>query len=58
METIKTHLILEFSLLSFVVLAFQLISSFAAETQSSDPNKYLDAVREFADNVLKYYRDT
>lgn len=30
-------------------------------TESSDPNensKYLDAVREFADNVLKYGRDT
>jgi hypothetical protein len=28
------------------------------ETQSPDPNKYLNAVREFADNVLKYGRDT
>jgi len=30
-------------------------------TESSDPNqssKYLDAVRQFADNVLKYGRDT
>jgi len=24
----------------------------------SDPNRYLNAVREFADNVLKYGRDT
>ncbi|MBN1972914.1 MAG: ankyrin repeat domain-containing protein [Sedimentisphaerales bacterium] len=29
-----------------------------AEKASSDPNRYLDAVREFADNVLKYGRDT
>ncbi|MFC1781163.1 ankyrin repeat domain-containing protein [Planctomycetota bacterium] len=36
-------------------------NSIAVETQSSDPNqssKYLDAVREFADNVLKYGKDT
>jgi len=31
----------------------------AAETSDpSDPNRYLDAVRTFADNVLKYGRDT
>jgi hypothetical protein len=24
----------------------------------ADPNRYLNAVREFADNVLKYGRDT
>ena len=33
-------------------------NSIAEETESSDPNKYLDAVREFADNVLKYDIDT
>jgi hypothetical protein len=27
-------------------------------SESSDPNRYLNAVREFADNVLKYGRDT
>ncbi|HCO96842.1 MAG TPA: hypothetical protein DIU00_23365 [Phycisphaerales bacterium] len=32
---------------------------FAAETpDANDSSKYLDAVREFADNVLKYGRDT
>ena len=25
---------------------------------ATDPNRYLNAVREFADNVLKYGRDT
>jgi len=38
-----------------------LTNSIATETESTDPNqssKYLDAVREFADNVLKYGRDT
>ena len=29
-----------------------------AKPETSDPNRYLDAVREFADNVLKYGRDT
>lgn len=29
-----------------------------AETDTNDPNRYLNAVREFADNVLKYGRDT
>jgi hypothetical protein len=33
-------------------------NSIAEETESSDPNRYLNAVREFADNVLKYGRDT
>ena len=35
--------------------------SICLATEASDPNdsnKYLDAVREFADNVLKYGRDT
>ncbi|MHC4678599.1 MAG: hypothetical protein ACYTEK_07870 [Planctomycetota bacterium] len=27
-------------------------------SESSDPNRYLNAVRTFADNVLKYGRDT
>ena len=32
---------------------------FAAETpDANESSKYLDAVREFADNVLKYGRDT
>ena len=31
----------------------------AAESPDpADPNRYLNAVREFADNVLKYGRDT
>ena len=54
----KNHSILKVMFLSFITLAFLLANSFAAETQSSDPNRYLDAVREFADNVLKYGRDT
>jgi hypothetical protein len=29
-----------------------------ARPDPSDPNRYLNAVREFADNVLKYGRDT
>ena len=29
-----------------------------AGADSNDPNRYLNAVREFADNVLKYGRDT
>jgi len=27
-------------------------------SEPPDPNRYLDAVREFADNVLKFGRDT
>jgi len=37
------------------------LPSITAEAKSSDPNestKYLDDVRTFADNVLKYGRDT
>jgi len=30
----------------------------AAKPDPADPNRYLNAVREFADNVLKYGRDT
>ena len=45
------------------VLGIFLIPQFAVclATENADPNqssKYLDAVREFADNVLKYGRDT
>jgi ankyrin repeat protein len=61
METIKTHPILKVMLLSFVLVAFFSHCLLAAETKNSDPNdssKYLDAVCKFADNVLKYGRDT
>jgi len=46
--------------LVFTILLLCSISmSFAAETPDpTDPNRYLDAVRTFADNVLKYGRDT
>jgi hypothetical protein len=48
---------------SRAVLAILLISGFSIclATESSDryhSSKYLDAVRTFADNVLKYGRDT
>ena len=61
MKTIKTLRLLKVTLLSFITLALLSVNSIAAETESSDPNqssKYLNAVREFADNVLKYGRDT
>jgi len=57
----KIHSILKITLLSLILLIFISVNSFAIETKSSDLNqssKYLDAVREFADNVLKYGRDT
>lgn len=42
-----------------ILLSFHLPICPAAETPApTDPNSYLDAVREFADNVLKYGRDT
>jgi pectate lyase len=42
-----------------VIIFYQLPSSLATENPDpSDPNRYLNAVREFADNVLKYGRDT
>ena len=44
--------------LSFIIIVFFSSNSIATETQSSDPNRYLNAVREFADNVLEYGRDT
>ena len=53
----RTFLILIVTLLSFFLLIFFSANSFASETKSPDPNqssKYLDAVREFADNVIKY----
>jgi len=41
----------------FTILLLRPISmSLAAEP--SDPNRYLNAVRTFTDNVLKYGRDT
>ena len=46
--------------LMFVILLIcQSFICFATETpDAKNSNKYLDAVREFADNVLKYGRDT
>ncbi|MBN2129725.1 MAG: ankyrin repeat domain-containing protein [Sedimentisphaerales bacterium] len=41
-----------------VVLASAPIPALTDEAAPGDPNRYLDAVREFADNVLKYGRDT
>jgi ankyrin repeat protein len=61
METIKTLPRLKVMLLSFVLAALFSDCLLAGETKNSDPNqssKYLDAVRTFADNVLKYGRDT
>ena len=53
------------SILSFyVILGFVLIHTispcFPAEPNApiNESNKYLETVREFADNVLKYGRDT
>jgi len=37
---------------------FALPGSSTEAPAPSDPNRYLDAVREFAENVLKYGRDT
>ncbi len=60
----KNHSILKVILITltimFVTIGCEktLTNSTTAETKSSDPNRYLDAVREFADNVLKYGRDT
>jgi hypothetical protein len=57
----KTLVIIKVTLSSFVLAGFFSADLFAAETESPDPNqnsKYLEAVREFADNVLKYGRDT
>jgi len=49
----RPHLILE------VVLLFICLVVFPADNSWGDEDsKYLNAVREFADNVLKYGRDT
>jgi len=49
----RSHHILE------VVLLFIALAGFSASNSKANENsKYLDAVREFADNVLKYGRDT
>jgi len=49
----RPHYILE------VVLLFIALAGFSASnSKANENNKYLDAVREFADNVLKYGRDT
>ena len=62
METkYKTFLILIVSLASFVLSGFPSSNLFAEETERRDPHqssKCLEAVREFADNVLKYRWDT
>jgi len=42
-----------------VVLLFIVLSGFSESNSKANENsKYLDAVREFADNVIKYGRDT
>ena len=41
-----------------VVSALASTPALTDEATPSDPNRYLNAVREFADNVLKYGRDT
>jgi len=49
----RPHYILE------VILLFIALAGFSASNSKANENiKYLDAVREFADNVLKYGRDT
>jgi pectate lyase len=49
----RPHHILE------VVLLFIALAGFSASnSKAEESSKYLDAVREFADNVLKYGRDT
>ncbi len=49
----KTHRIREVILLLICLVVFPVRNSYADED-----SKYLEAVREFADNVLKYGRDT
>lgn len=41
-----------------ILLISQLSVRFAKTSDVNESTKYLDAVREFADNVLKYGRDT
>ena len=43
-------------LIAFIITTCLTIVCSAADP--SDPNRYLNAVREFADNVLEYGRDT
>jgi hypothetical protein len=46
-------------MLSYSIVAFIVLVCFSAENAFADEGtKYLGAVREFADNVLKYGRDT
>lgn len=49
----KTHRVLE-----FVLLVIILAGIFESNSRADEDTKYLKAVREFADNVLKYGRDT
>lgn len=49
----RTYLILK-----FFVLFIALVSFFMENLWADEDSKYLEAVREFADNVLKYGRDT
>jgi pectate lyase len=54
METkYKTHHIIKVVLLSLCLAGFP-----AGNSRADEDSKYLNAVREFADNVLKYGRDT
>jgi pectate lyase len=41
-----------------VTICFALVCPATETPAPTDPNRYLNAVREFADNVLKYGRDT
>ena len=42
-----------------ILILCPITTCFAAEVpDQNDPNRYLNAVREFVDNVLKYGRDT
>ena len=49
----RPHHILEVVLLFIALVGFS-----AGNSKANENSKYLDAVREFADNVLKYGRDT
>ena len=49
----RPHHILEVVLLCIALTGFS-----ASNSKANENSKYLDAVREFADNVLKYGRDT
>ena len=45
-------------LAAMMLVLILLIPTALASPDPADPNRYLNAVREFADNVLKYGRDT